>query len=66
MKFFKKKGLSVYDWGGAGKTEDVASITEFKESFGGESVICYDFIQVNGTKAKMINALSELKHKIKG
>ena len=66
MKFFKNKGLSVYDWGGAGKSEDVASITEFKESFGGESVTCYDFIQVNGTKAKMINALSELKHKIKG
>ena len=45
---------------------DLTSITEFKESFGGEHVTSYDFIQVNGMKAKMINALSELKHKIKG
>lgn len=66
MKHFKNKGLSNYDWGGAGKTEDVASITEFKESFGGEAVTCYDFVQVNGVKAKMINIMSELKHGIKG
>jgi len=66
MKFFKNKGLAFYDWGGAGKTEDVASITEFKESFGGESYTCYDLVQVNGIKAKMISLISQLKHSIKG
>lgn len=66
MKFFKNKGLTVYDWGGAGKTEDVASITEFKESFGGIPATYYDHVMVNGVKAKTISLLSELKHKVKG
>ena len=66
MKYFKDKGLRCYDWGGAGKGEDVRSITEFKESFGGTPVTYYDFDQTNGIKAKMINSLSEIKHKIKG
>ena len=66
MKYFKNRGLSAYDWGGAGKGEDVASITEFKESFGGEHVTYYEFEQVNGVKARMVSSLSELKHKIKG
>ena len=66
MKYFKAKGLKYYDWGGAGKEKEVASITEFKESFGGEPVTYFDFDQTNGIKAKMINSLSEIKHKIKG
>ena len=66
MKFFKNKGLHTYDWGGAGKGEDVASITEFKESFGGEHTVYYDLEQVNGIKAKMIDGLSQLRHALKG
>ena len=66
IKYFKLKGISVYDWGGAGTGEDVASITEFKESFGGKHVVYNEFETVNGMKAHMINGLSGLKHKIKG
>ncbi len=66
MKYFKDKNLKCYDWGGAGKGEDVKSITDFKESFGGVPATYYDFDKTNGIKAKMINSLSEIKHKIKG
>ena len=66
MKYFRSKGLTVYDWGGAGKGEDVASITEFKESFGGTPVTFYDSTVVNGTRAKLVSSLSEIKHRIKG
>ena len=66
MKYFKKNGLKYYDWGGAGKQDDVKSITDFKESFGGNPATYYDFEQINGIKAKMINSLSEIKHRIKG
>ena len=66
MKYFKGKGLKYYDWGGAGKQDDVKSITEFKESFGGAPATYFDFEQTNGIKAKMINSLSEIKHWIKG
>lgn len=63
MFFFKDNGLSIYDWGGAGKGEDVRSITEFKESFGGEHVTYYDGTQKNGIKAKAISFLSKIKRK---
>jgi len=66
MKFFKAKGLHLYDWGGAGKGEDVASITEFKESFGGCPVTYYDSEQINGLKAEMVSSFSKFKHKFKG
>lgn len=65
MLFFKGIGLKEYDWGGAGKGEEVASITEFKESFGGEAVTYFDGQQINGAKAKLISALSNLKQRIK-
>lgn len=52
MLHFKSKGLSVYDWGGAGRGEDVINITEFKESFGGEKAIFYDFEETIGLKAR--------------
>lgn len=62
MLYFRDKGLTVYDWGGAGKGEDVASITEFKESFGGEHVTYYDCIANNGFRAKLTGLLSDMKH----
>jgi len=65
MLAFKQIGKLVYDWGGAGTTEDVIGITEFKKSFGGEEKIYYDFDDVCGIKAKAVSALSELKSKIK-
>lgn len=65
MKYFKNKGQKTYDWGGAGKGEDVASITEFKESFGGEAVTYYDCTQTKGSKAKLVNMASTLKSIVK-
>lgn len=52
MVHFKQLGKTKYDWGGAGMTEEVIHITEFKKSFGGTPVTYYDFEQVNGILAK--------------
>ena len=57
MKSFKKLGLETYDWGGAGRGEDVIHITEFKESFGGEEVTQCNFEQVNGILARLFKLL---------
>jgi len=53
MKYFKENGKMRYDWGGAGHTEEVIHITEFKESFGGTPATYYNFEQVNGLMAKL-------------
>ena len=53
MLFFKECGKTVYDWGGAGTNEEVKSITEFKQSFGGTPATYYEFEQVNGFLAKL-------------
>ncbi len=53
MLHFKEKGLKLYDWGGAGRGEDVINITRFKESFGGFAERSYDYEEVNGLKAKL-------------
>lgn len=52
MLFFKKQGKKIYDWGGAGTSEEVASITRFKESFGGKEAYYYNGEQVNGCLAR--------------
>lgn len=65
MKFFKQKGLKTYDWGGAGKGEDVASITEFKESFGGTPVTYFDSECIVGLKASLVSEISELKSRLR-
>lgn len=57
MLFFKERGLTEYDWGGAGKTEDVASITKFKEAFGGSPETDYEFEEVHGLLAHMFKFL---------
>lgn len=66
MLYFKNKGLKVYDWGGAGKEEEVASITKFKESFGGKEVILYESNTCEGFKAGIVSTLSGIKRRIKG
>ena len=64
MMYFKQIGKQLYDWGGAGKTEEVKSITEFKQSFGGVPARYYDCTVVNGPKAKVITLLSGVKSKL--
>ena len=60
MKYFKNQGKTTYDWGGAGRGEDVIHITEFKESFGGTPVRYYDFEQVNGILAKVFKIVVKI------
>ena len=57
MKYFKQLDLKTYDWGGAGRGEDVIHITEFKESFGGTPVTFYNAEAVNGIKARLFRIL---------
>lgn len=63
MFYFKDKGIAQYDWGGAGHNEEVASITDFKESFGGDYVTYYDGKIENGIKAKLIVTASQMKQR---
>lgn len=65
IRYFKNMGLTTYDWGGAGTAEEVRSITEFKQSFGGTPLTCYDFSKTNGWKAKCITLLSNIKSGMK-
>ena len=44
IKALKEKGYATYDWGGYSESEDQISITEFKESFGGEIRDVYRYI----------------------
>ena len=60
MKYYKNLGLSTYDWGGAGRGEDVIHITEFKESFGGTAVTYCNYEQVNGVLAKLFKVLVKI------
>ena len=63
MKYFKKCGLHTYDWGGAGRGEDVIHITEFKESFGGTPATFYNYEAVNGILAKLFKFLVKVLKK---
>jgi len=60
MLHFKSMGLSTYDWGGAGRSEDVINITEFKESFGGELKTYYDFEEVRGIMAHLFKIVVQM------
>lgn len=57
MKYFKNCGKKIYDWGGAGESEEVKTITEFKESFGGEKIPVYDSVDCRTLKGKILNIL---------
>lgn len=63
MKFFKNMGKTRYDWGGAGHTEEVLNITEFKESFGGTPATYYNFEQTNGIAAKLFKLAVKIVRK---
>ena len=63
MKYFKQNGKTRYDWGGAGHTEEVQHITEFKESFGGTPACYYNFEQVKGPAAKLFKLAAKLLRK---
>lgn len=54
MLFFKGQGKKIYDWGGAGAGEGVESITKFKEAFGGEEAVRYEFEYVSGFKEQCV------------
>lgn len=60
MLYFKEKGFRIYDWGGAGTGEEVASITKFKESFGGAAATYYEFEDAVGIRAKGLKMLLNL------
>ena len=60
--YFKRAGKTEYDWGGAGKTEEVASITQFKESFGGTSHEFYDCRTCRGVKARIYELLVKMRN----
>lgn len=42
IRYFKKKGLLCYDWGGISNFENPNGIDEFKLSFGGDKLIYYN------------------------
>ena len=65
MMKFQSMGITKYDWGGAGTGEDVANITEFKESFGGERITLYHGEEVHGMKEKIYYRLIKLLEKVK-
>lgn len=56
MLFFKRMGKEQYDWGGAGRTGEVESITKFKESFGGTPAVFYNGVEVRGAAPKLYHA----------
>lgn len=64
MLYFKRQGKKVYDWGGAGTKEEVASITEFKRFFGGTPINYYNGEEVRGAAAKLYRAASQLAGKV--
>lgn len=57
MMWFKGMGKSWYDWGGAGEREEVASITKFKEAFGGIETFLYNGEEITGCKARLWHCL---------
>ena len=58
MLHFKEKGLTIYDWGGAGRDEDVINITQFKESFGGSPEKSYNYEAVKGFMAHLFKLVA--------
>lgn len=64
MMKFQSMGITKYDWGGAGTGDDVANITEFKESFGGEHMTLYHGEEANGMKEKLYYRLIKLLEKV--
>jgi hypothetical protein len=51
---FKRRGLALYDFGGISKREELKSIDEFKESFGGREVVEYNAVKGVSWKGKAV------------
>jgi len=60
MLYFKTAGKKTYDWGGAGLSDEVKAITEFKASFGGEELYYYDCEDLVGPMAHAVKGLINL------
>ena len=60
MVYFKSKGKIRYDWGGAGMSEEVVHITEFKKSFGGTPAVFYDYEQTKGIMAVLFKRVVKM------
>lgn len=60
---FKKRGKKEYDWGGAGENGEVASITRFKESFGGTPKVFFDGKVYQGIVARLYGFCTAIKRK---
>lgn len=63
MIYLKEQGIKTMDWGGAGESEDVARITDFKASFGGEVANYYNGTEITGIKAVLATKLLSILHK---
>lgn len=60
--WFKRNGFTVYDWGGAGEEPEVANITRFKQSFGGEPFVRYNAVACRSVIAPVVRLL--WKHRV--
>lgn len=60
MLYYRDKGIKEYDWGGAGRSEEVIRITEFKESFGGYIEKSYSGEMAIGIKAHLFKLLVKI------
>ena len=63
MFAFKRVGKKIYDWGGAGTREEVASITKFKESFGGIPKELYEWEESIGIKERIVKGIINVLQK---
>lgn len=59
--WFKNARFEQYDWGGAGETPEVISITRFKQSFGGDSFVRYHALVCHRMIARFVRVLRQLK-----
>ena len=68
MKYLKKQGFTVYDFGGwySGKDDKkLLGINKFKETFGGVKEVSYNYTLAPTLKGKLYLFLSNLKKRLK-
>lgn len=64
MLALKRIGFKLYDWGGAGHSQEVENITKFKQSFGGRPMIYYSDIEYHGIFPSIYHMLANISHLI--
>ena len=64
IKYFKKNGLTNYDFGGIMSFENPSGIDEFKMSFPGEKIVYYNYEYSNTFKGKMYLLLKKIYSKL--